>query len=66
MTLRAKLIAYLVAVHFLFAAIALWTLRDRPVGLLAAEAVLLISAVTGVSLVGAWIVPMRLVRSGPV
>ncbi len=64
MTLRAKLIAYLVAAHFLFAAIALWTLRDRPVGLLAAEAVLLISAVTGVSLVGAWIVPMRLVRSG--
>lgn len=64
MTLRAKLIVYLIAAHMLFAAVALFTLRQRPVALLAAEAVLLVSAVTGISLVGAWIVPMRLVRSG--
>ena len=64
MTLRAKLIVYLVAAHALFAAIALATLRDRPVGLLAAEAALFLSAATGVSLVRAFILPMRLVRAG--
>jgi len=63
-TLRAKLIVYLVAAHALFAAIALATLRDRPVGLLAAEAALFLSAATGVSLVRAFILPMRLVRAG--
>lgn len=64
MTLRAKLIVYLVAAHALFAAIALATLRDRPVWLLAAEAALFLSAATGVSLVRAFILPMRLVRAG--
>jgi len=63
-TLRAKLIVYLVAAHALFAAIALATLRDRPVWLLAAEAALFLSAATGVSLVRAFILPMRLVRAG--
>jgi two-component system, NtrC family, nitrogen regulation sensor histidine kinase NtrY len=63
-TLRVKLIVYLVAAHLLFAAIALLTLRDRPVGLLAAEAVLIVSVTVGISLVSAWILPMRLVRSG--
>ena len=64
MTLRAKTIVYLVVAHVLFAAIALVTLRDRPFGLLAAEATLLLSAATGISLVSAWIIPMGLVRSG--
>lgn len=64
MTLRAKLIAYLVAAHVLFAWIALVTLRDRPFRLLAAEATLLLSAAIGMALVNAWIIPMRLVRSG--
>lgn len=64
MTLRTKLVVYLVTAHLLFAAIALATLRDRPVGLFAAEAALALSATTGVSLVRAWILPMRLVRAG--
>jgi nitrogen fixation/metabolism regulation signal transduction histidine kinase len=55
---------YLVAAHVLFAAIALGTLRQRPVALLATEAALALSVAVGVSLVRAWIVPMRLVRTG--
>ena len=64
MTLRAKLVLYLVAAHALFAAIALVTLRGRPVALLATEAALALSVAVGASLVRAWIVPMRLVRTG--
>ena len=64
MTLRTKLIVYLIAAHVLFAAIALATLASRPAALIGAEAVLALSVVAGVTLVRAWIVPMRLVRSG--
>lgn len=64
MTLRTKLIVYLVAAHAIFAAIALFTLHDRPAALLAAEAALVLTAAIGVSLVRASIVPMRLVRTG--
>jgi len=63
-TLRAKLIVYFVTAHALFAAIAWATLRGKPGRLLAAEAALLLSVATGVALVRAWIVPMRLVRAG--
>jgi nitrogen fixation/metabolism regulation signal transduction histidine kinase len=55
---------YLVAAHVLFATLALATLHARPGLLLLAELVLGLSAATGVSLVRAWIVPMRLVRDG--
>lgn len=64
MTLRTKIIVYLVAAHALFAAISVATLHARPAALLAVEAALALSAATGVSLVRAWIVPMRLVRTG--
>jgi len=63
-TLRTKLIVYLVVVHALFAALAVATLASHPAALIGAEVVLVASAATGVSLVRAWIVPMRLVRSG--
>jgi nitrogen fixation/metabolism regulation signal transduction histidine kinase len=63
-TLRAKLIAYLVVAHALFAALAVATLLNRPAALLAAEVVLALSAVAGVGLVRATIAPMRLVRTG--
>jgi len=63
-TLRTKLIVYLAAVHVLFAGLALATLTSRPALLVAAELVLALSAATGVTLVRAWIVPMRLVRTG--
>ncbi len=64
MTLRTKLIVYLVAVHALFAALAVATLTARPAWLIGAELVLAASAAVGISLVRAWIVPMRLVRTG--
>jgi len=63
-TLRTKLLVYLVAVHALFAALAFATLTRYPAALVGAELVLALSAATGVSLVRAWIVPMRLVRTG--
>ncbi len=64
MTLRTKLVIYLVAAHVLFAALAVATLASRPVALIGAEVALALSVATGVTLVRAWIVPMRLVRSG--
>jgi len=63
-TLRTKLVVYLVAAHVVFAAIALATLASRPAALIGAELILALSVATGVALVRAWIVPMRLVRSG--
>jgi nitrogen fixation/metabolism regulation signal transduction histidine kinase len=63
-TLRTKLIVYLVVAHLLFAALAAATLTKQPAALIAAEAVLAISAAVGVALVRAFIVPMRLVRTG--
>lgn len=64
MTLRTKLVVYLVAAHLVFAAIAFATLASRPAALIGAELILALSSATGVALVRAWIVPMRLVRSG--
>lgn len=64
MTLRAKLVAYLVAAHLVFAAIAFFTLRARPGALFVSEAVLAISAAAGIALVRAFVLPMRLVRTG--
>lgn len=64
MTLRAKLVAYLVVAHLVFAGIAVWTLIERPVALVAAEALLAISVMTGIALVRAYILPMRLVGTG--
>jgi nitrogen fixation/metabolism regulation signal transduction histidine kinase len=63
-TLRTKLVVYLVAAHLLFAGIAFWTLRSRPLALLLAEIALAVSAAAGVALVRANILPMRLVRAG--
>jgi nitrogen fixation/metabolism regulation signal transduction histidine kinase len=63
-TLRSKLVAYLIAAHVLFAAIAFATLSAKPWLLLGVEAILAISVGMGIVLVRAWIVPMRLVRTG--
>jgi len=63
-TLRTKLIVYLAAAHAVFAGLALATLISHPVALIAAELVLAVSVAIGVSYVRAWIVPMRLVRTG--
>jgi signal transduction histidine kinase len=64
MTLRAKLIAYLVAVHLPFAAVGAFLFRRDPLWLLAVEAALAISIAVGVVLVRRLFVPLELVRSG--
>ncbi|MGD2115135.1 MAG: ATP-binding protein [Acidobacteriota bacterium] len=64
MSLRTKLITYLVAIHAALGAIALLALRDRPLWLLAAEGLFLVSITLGVLLVRAFFVPLRLIRTG--
>ena len=64
MTVRAKFVVYLVVAHALFAALAWWAFKARPGWLAASEVALALSATIGVSLVRAWVVPMRLVRTG--
>lgn len=51
MSLRARFVAYLIAVHALMAAVAALVVREYPYWLLAAEALLLVSFVTGLALV---------------
>ena len=50
MSPRLRFGLYLVFVHLLFAALAIWLLRDRPILLLAAEVVLLASCLAGIAL----------------
>ncbi len=50
MTLRAKTILYLVLIHLVFAAIAVFVLLKNRVWLLAVEAVLLVSVLAGIKL----------------
>jgi nitrogen fixation/metabolism regulation signal transduction histidine kinase len=51
LSLRARFIAYLVVVHVLFAALAVYLLLQQPVWLIAVEAAFAVSLVTGVALV---------------
>lgn len=64
MTLRTKLFAYLVAIHALLGAVAFLALRERPVWLLVAEALFVVSIVCGLLLVRSFFVPLRLIRTG--
>ncbi|HEX4826033.1 MAG TPA: ATP-binding protein [Candidatus Polarisedimenticolaceae bacterium] len=64
MTLRAKLVTYVIVAHVIFAGIAFATLYDRPGLLVIAEAILALSAASGLALARASALPSRLVRSG--
>ncbi len=64
MSLRARIVFYLVALHLLLGALAFHALLDRPWWLLAAEVVFGASAVTGYFLVKAFFVPLELIRTG--
>lgn len=64
MSLRAKSVAYLVVIHALLGVIAYIALRDRPVWLLVAEGVFLVSIVFGILLVRSFFVPLELIRTG--
>ena len=64
MSLRAKVVAYLVVIHLAFAGIALLVLRENRYWLLAVEALLAISIFAGIKLVRAFFVPLALLRTG--
>jgi two-component system nitrogen regulation sensor histidine kinase NtrY len=64
MSLRAKILGYLVVMHLALGGLALFALLDRPWALLAAEAVFVLSAVSGYLLIRAFFVPLQLIRTG--
>lgn len=64
MSLRAKLLLYLTAIHLALGGVAVLALRDEPVWLFAAEALFAASIVCGVLLVRAFFVPLELIRTG--
>ena len=64
MTLRLKFLLYLVTLHLVFAACAVWFLRDQRIWLIAVEAFFFLSLVVGVYLVRAYFGPLKLIESG--
>ena len=64
MSLRVKIIAYLVLIHAVLAAISFLVLRENRLWLLAVEALFVLSIVLGVLLVRAFFVPLELIRTG--
>ena len=64
MTLRLKFLVYLVALHAVFAACAVWFLRDQRPWLIAVEIYFVISLALGVWLLRAYFGPLRLIESG--
>lgn len=64
MSLRAKIIVYLVAIHAVLAVISFVVLREDPLWLLAVEGLFILSIVLGVMLVRAFFVPLDLIRTG--
>lgn len=64
MPLRWKLTAYLAAIHAVLGGVAFLALRDRPLWLLAAEALFVLSLLLGYLLLRAFFVPLQLIRTG--
>ena len=64
MSLRAKVAAYLIALHLLIAAAAAWFLIERPAFLFIVEALFAISIVVSYRLVKSLFVPMDILRTG--
>jgi len=64
MSLRAKIIVYLVLIHAVLAAISFFVLREDPPWLLAVEGLFVLSIVFGVLLVRTFFVPLDLIRTG--
>ena len=64
MTLRSKFVAYIVLVHVVFAACAIWFLRDDRLWLIAAEGLFIISLALGIRLVRSFFGPLELIRTG--
>jgi two-component system nitrogen regulation sensor histidine kinase NtrY len=63
-TLRRRFLIYLVALHLLFAGLAVWLLEKNRLWLLAVEGVFVLSAFTGWRLVRGLFGPLHLLRTG--
>ena len=64
MSLRAKIVGYLVLIHLILGGVAVFVLWEQRVWLLVAEAFFLVSIAVGVMLVRALFVPLELIRTG--
>jgi PAS domain S-box-containing protein len=64
MTLRTRLVLYLVAIHVMMAAVAVFLFREEQWYLLVAEIVFALSLVVGYRLVESLFVPLRLIGTG--
>src|SRR6185503_10286147 len=64
LSLRAKIVAYLVALHLVLGAVALVVLADHRFALLAVEASFLVSIALGAFLVRSFFVPLTMIRTG--
>jgi two-component system, NtrC family, nitrogen regulation sensor histidine kinase NtrY len=64
MSLRAKIILYLILIHLAFGGIGFFVLRENRLWLLAIEGLLVLSIVFGVMLVRSFFVPLDLIRTG--
>jgi signal transduction histidine kinase len=64
LSLRAKIVAYLVLIHLILGGVAVFVLWEQRVWLLVAEAFFVLSIAAGVMLVRALFVPLELIRTG--
>lgn len=63
-SLRAKIVVYLVLIHLVLGVISLFVVRETPLLLLAVEALFVVSIVFGVLLVRAFFIPLEMIRTG--
>jgi len=63
-SLRAKIVAYLVLIHLVLAAISFFVLREERLLLLAVEALFALSITLGYLLVRSFFVPLNLIKTG--
>jgi len=63
-SLRAKIIGYLVVIHLLWAGMALFVFYDNRIWLLVVELFFAVSIVLGVLLIRAFFVPLQLIQTG--
>jgi two-component system, NtrC family, nitrogen regulation sensor histidine kinase NtrY len=63
-SLRAKIIVYLVLIHAVLAVISFVVLREEPLWLLAVEGLFVLSIILGIFLMRAFFVPLELIRTG--
>ncbi|HEX6861827.1 MAG TPA: ATP-binding protein [Thermoanaerobaculia bacterium] len=64
MSLRAKIILYLILIHLAFGGVGFFVLRENRLWLLAIEGLFVLSIVFGVMLVRSFFVPLDLIRTG--